>query len=396
MTRSSRIVLFILALTFCVAVIATAVVFATPDSDGFPRTFHGITPLGTVVRPVVHSGGDGPRHRGGEGEGAAEKPVLVQHLRGAFKTLNPGPQPTQAAYKFKITFVMQDGIPLVALRVLSQDNLFVCVADTGSMELNLGGTSCTRCDKFYGSYAHSAALDAAPGQLLVYGTQKDLVKEVIDKVQLHVDGDVYEIPVCVTVKRSKAQSNYNVFGMQKESDAILHYMMQKKNSLLVRFEKPVGTIAGLSNKASAAFERNARVKVPLVKSDMGFFMTRVRGLRVGSTDVATSAKPIIWDTGSNMTSMPRNSFVACLPGLRRREPLTFLLDDGNEFTVESKHYVWHGSRELMLDDDLDVLGSKGSGYIIMGSYLMQTYQFLFSSSSLSIADVSQGPIELGM
>ena len=301
---------------------------------------------------------------------------------------------------------MQGGVPLLAVRVLSQPTVFVCVADTGSMELNLSGSSCARCDLGYGRYEHSAALDRAPSQLLVYGTQSDFVKEVEDRIQLHKGGESYEMPICVTVERSKSRSNFNVFGLQDarsggkangEGGGILSYMMRPDYRLLVRFVpagRTDGLIASISREAARRFEQKAVLRVPLTWSEMGFFMTRLEGIRVGDTNVNTSARLVIWDTGSNLTSLPEATFKRCLRGLNARRPITFVLDGRNEYTVEPANYVWQGSQDLMLDDDLEVLGEQGKGYIIMGAHCMQEQQFLFSRDHLSIAPSSFGPIEV--
>lgn len=328
-------------------------------------------------------------------------------LRGPYKALNLQPLDLGDTYQFRIPFVMHGGVPLIAVRVLSQPTVFVCVADTGSMELNLSGSKCARCDLGYGRYEHTDALDTAPSQLLVYGTQSDLVKEVSDSIQFHQGGETHTLPVCVTVERSKSQSNFNVFGLQdwrlrsreprSAPEGILGYVMRQRHHLLVRFDRIAashGVVASISEPAARRFEQKAALKVPLTWSDMGFFMTRLDGIRVGDADISTGARIVIWDTGSNLTSLPKATFARCLRGLNARRPITFVLEGRNEFAVEPANYVWKGSDEIMLDDDLDVLGAKGPGYIIMGAYCMQGYQFLFSHGFLHIAPSSFGAIEL--
>jgi hypothetical protein len=330
---------------------------------------------------------------------AAPQTVQVDPLRGQYSGLNMRAVPPALTYCFAIPFVMQDGVPLIAVRVMSQPNLFVCVADTGSMELNLSGSGCARCDRGYGEYVHTPELEAAPSSVLTYGTQRDVVKEVHDAVQFHTRGATYSTSVCVTVERTKSLSNFNVFGLQDGrrngvADGVLGRVFGPDHGLLVRFENAAGgLLAGVTGPAAAAFRRRAALAVPLTWSDMGFFMTKVNYLKVGATRVDTTARLVIWDTGSNLTSLPRATFAKCVRGLQARQPFTFALDGNADFTVEAPQYTWRGTRELMVDDDLQVLGPRAPGYIIMGAYCMQGYQLLFTRDTLYIAPSDAGAIE---
>ena len=167
------------------------------------------------------------------------------------------------------------------------------------------------------------------------------------------------------------------------------------HSLLIRFENVAGgLIAGVDAAGTAAFRRRAALTVPLTWSDMGFFMTKVDYLRVGATRIDTTARLIIWDTGSNLTSLPKATFAKCVRSLRARQPFTFCLDGGAEFTVDAPNYTWRGTKELMVDDDLQVLGSRAPGYIIMGAYCMQGCQLMFTQDRLYIAPSSLGAVEI--
>jgi hypothetical protein len=354
-------------------------------SPGWPRGGDGAAGLA-----VGDSGGGG----GGGGAGRAR----VQALRGQYAGLNLHECPAAATYCFAVPFVMRDGVPLMSVRVTSQSNLFVCVADTGSMELNLSGSGCARCDRGYGQYQHTPELEAAPSQVLTYGTQRDVVKEVHDELQFHAGGATYPTPICVTVERTKSLSNFNVFGLQDgrqgDSAGVLGNVFGPDHSLLVRFQDEAGgLVAGVTAAAAAAFRRRATLAVPLTWSDMGFFMTKVYFLRVGAVRVDTTARLVIWDTGSNLTSLPKATFAKCARGLHARQPFTFCLDGDAEFTVDARNYTWRGTRDLMVDDDLQVLGSKAPGYIIMGAYCMQGYQLLFTRDHLYIAPSAAGAIE---
>ena len=376
-----------LALTFLVAIVAVIVV--AEREHGAPPTIVIANKLGNRQHQQLSAT---------RVDRLLTNAMPYSKLRNRYSRLNLKRLKPNNVYQFKVYCMMQDGIPLMAMRVLSQSNLFVCVADTGSMELNLSGSSCVQCDKGYGHYAHTTQLDEADGQLLVYGTQKDLVKEVEDQVQLHHGGQLYDVPICVTVKRSLAQSNYNVCGLQNTGGrgdvGFLDSILAKRDNLLVRFEHPLGTIAGLKPAAVKRFEQRAPIQVPLVSSrGMGFYMTRIKGIKVGQNPIKTNAQLIIWDTGSNLTSFSRSTFRTLKNKLRTREPVTFVLEGGKEFVIESKNYYWHGTRDLMMDNDLDVLGPDASGYIIMGAYCMQGHQFLFAKDHLTIAPSHLGPIE---
>ena len=413
----SLVVLFIV-----IAVAVTTALVCTPSPLMSPFTLPADAAFGGAYSEGRGGGGgldrlavarDGNRQAGVEAVALLEgDQAPPRTLRAPYEALNLRPPPADAAYQFLIPFVMQGGVPLLAVRVLNQATVFVCVADTGSMELNLSASSCARCDLGYGMYEHAAALDSAPSQLLVYGTQSDFVKEVQDRIQLHEGGESYAMPICVTVERSKSQSNFNVFGLQdarpRRSQAtekgqgdggggILSYMMRPSHRLLVRFDaadRTDGVIASVGEAASRRFEQKAVLRVPLTWSEMGFFMTRLEGIRVGDTNIKTSARLVIWDTGSNLTSLPKPTLERCMRGLNARRPITFVLDGRNEFTVDAVNYVWKGSQDIMLDDDLEVLGAQGAGYIIMGAHCMQEHQFLFTSDHLSIAPSSFGPIEV--
>ena len=366
--------------------------------EGLPPSLGG-APVSLGSSPDLLGGGREGAARVGVGDsGDRGGRARVQALRGQYAGLNLQESPAPATYCFAVPFVMQDGVPLMAVRVTSQSNLFVCVADTGSMELNLSGSGCARCDRGYGEYQHTPELEAAPSQVLTYGTQRDVVKEVHDELQFHAGGATYPMPVCVTVERTKSLSNFNVFGLQdgrqSDSEGVLGKVFGPDHSLLVRFQDEAGgLVAGVTAAATAAFRRRATLAVPLTWSDMGFFMTKVYFLRVGPARIDTTARLVIWDTGSNLTSLPKATFAKCARGLRARQPFTFCLDGNAEFTVDARNYTWRGTRELMVDDDLQVLGSKAPGYIIMGAYCMQGYQLLFTRDHLYIAPSAAGAIE---
>jgi hypothetical protein len=373
-----------------VALLATA---ASPHTAG--RNVEGPEGLGlgASARSAGSAGSAGQR--------------LLEPLQEPYAALNLVPPPSPSRYCFSVPFVLQDGVPLVAVRITSQPNLFVCVADTGSMELNLSGSGCARCDRGYGQYQHTPALDAADSQVLTYGTQRDVVKQVRDEIQFHAGGQVYPLHLCVTVERTKSLSNFNVLGLQdgragqsqdegsNSTEGVLGNVFGAQHSLLVRFDATNGggTLAGVTAAGAAAFRRRATLAVPLTWSDMGFFMTRVDAVQVGGARIATTARLIIWDTGSNLTSLPKLTFAKCVRGLRARQPLTFWLDGGAAFVVEAEQYMWHNRRDLMVDDDLQVLGPKAPGYIIMGAYCMQGYQLLFTPDRLFFAPAELGPIE---
>ena len=305
------------------------------------------------------------------------------------------PQPP-APYHFKIPFVMQSGIPLIAVRVMSQRDIFVCVADTGSMHLNISSSVCRRCDGKYGSYAPTEELLAAPTEELRYGTQHDVVSKVNDLIQLHLGTAAFPIPVHVAVRRDKALSNYNVFGLldaRDDNEGLASAILGDQNELIVRFGTPTGIVAGVNLAAARRFQSRASAVARLIKSSLGFYIVRLTGLWAGDVKVPTTAQLVIVDTGSNMTSFPRTTYSVLAPLLQHGQPLTLELD-GQAVRIQSRHLFWENSRMLMLDDDLSVLGRNASDYMILGSYCMQGHQLLFGRDTLCVAPSVSGTIEL--
>lgn len=300
-------------------------------------------------------------------------------------------------YRFNVPFVMQDGVPLLAVRVLSQATPFVCVADTGSMHLNISSSSCRRCDKGYGFYERTPQLDRAPSSTLVYGTQQDVVKEVPETIQLHEDGRVFPTSAHVTVRRDKAYSNYNVFGMldgRATREGIAAAILGANHDLLVRFNAHgIGRLIGLNSVGSQKFTSRAPVSARLIQTSMGFYMVRVTAIYCDGEPVPTSVKLAIIDTGSNMTSFPRATFRSLAPRLAKGARLS-LEFDGKAMHVDSSEVFWKGGRDMMLDDDLTVLGRNAKDYMILGSHCMQAHQLLFTKTTLSIAPNSAGKLEL--
>lgn len=328
--------------------------------------------------------------------GQLASPVAVRELPRRYRALTMTAEPP-SPYRFQVPFVMQDGVPLLAVRVLSQATPFVCVADTGSMHLNISASTCRRCDKGYGFYEPTVQMASAPSSTLVYGTQHDQVKEVPETMQLHRDGRVFETAVHVTVRRDKAYSNYNVFGMldgRGSKEGIADAILGPDHSLLVRFNSHGnGRLIGLNKAASRKFVSQAPVAARLVKSSMGFYMVRVTGVYCDDVPVPTTVKLAIVDTGSNMTSFPRATFRALAPRLARGGRLT-LEFDGKPMHVSSSEVFWKGGRDMMLDDDLTVLGRNARDYMILGSHCMQSHQLLFTSDTLAVAPISAGKLEL--
>jgi hypothetical protein len=305
------------------------------------------------------------------------------------------PQPP-TPYQFKIPFVMQSGIPLIAVRVMSQRDIFVCVADTGSMHLNISSSVCRRCDGKYGSYAPTEELLKAPTEELRYGTQHDVVSKVNDLIQLHLGPTAFPTPVHVAVRRDKALSNYNVFGLldaRDDNEGLASAILGDSNELIVRFGTPTGVVAGVNLAAARLFQSRASAVARLVKSSMGFYIVRLTGLWAGDVKVPTTTQLVIVDTGSNMTSFPRTTYSVLEPLLQHGQPLTLELD-GQAVRIQSRHLFWENTRMLMLDDDLSVLGRNASDYMILGSYCMQGHQLLFGRDKLCIAPSASGKIEL--
>ena len=328
--------------------------------------------------------------------GADQSHMLLDHSP-AVKTspwLRSSKQP-QSPYLFLIPFVMQDGIPLVSVRIMSQKSMFVCVADTGSMHLNVGASTCAKCTQQYGSFVPTEALQNAPEEPLHYGTQHDVVKQVADSIQLHTNGRTYSTPVHVAVRREMAVSNYNVFGMLRDDTEGISYAILKQNSsLLVRFAEPAGRIGGIDAVSATKFEQRSSVVARLIKSSaMGFYMVRLTGLWAGDDKIETTTQLVIVDTGSNMTSFPKSTMRQLRPKLKHMQALTLELD-GQAMRIQPKHLFWRNTSHLMLDDDLTVLGRNAQDYMILGCYCMQGHQLLFKHDKLCIAPSHLGAIEL--
>ncbi|MDC0367013.1 hypothetical protein OAM67_01155 [bacterium] len=297
------------------------------------------------------------------------------------------PSPNEP-YEFRIPFKMYEGVPMVSLHISTQRRPFIAVADTGSMHLNLSSSSCQWCNKGNGAYKSTPALEAAPSKMLTYGTQHDEVKKVHDRIRLHSDSDEIVVPVHVTVKRSKAQSNHNVMGLltnhklRRNKHGLLNHLLGPQNHLFLEFDRGRGHVSGVDARYTEGMRPHAIAKCTRVHSTMGFYIVRVSGIWCGNAQIPSTARYAIIDSGSNMTSLSPQTYRACLPHFVRRAPLVIEFD-AQPLVVEPRNYIWHNSKDYMVDDDLGVLRGN-TDYIILGAYCMQGYSFLFSEDEILI------------
>jgi hypothetical protein len=302
-------------------------------------------------------------------------------------TAHPG-----APFQFLMPFVLHEGVPLVTIQLDSQSEPFVCVADTGSLHLNVSADTCRKCNKSDGIYEATQELRLAVSTTLTYGTQKDAVKQVRDHVQFHHDSDFIPVPVHVTVRRDVTLSNYNVMGLLqtigggwpgRRGDGLLSHILADNHYLYLQYLRGTGFVGSVDEDFAGDMQRDAVVRARQVPSSLGFYMVRITGMYMGTTPIPTKALYLIIDSGSNMMSMDTHTLQRCMPGMRLSKPMTIELD-GQPFVIQPRNYRWMNGPEMMVDDDLTVLNNSPK-YIIIGSYCMQEYDYLFTPHELVIS-----------
>jgi hypothetical protein len=305
----------------------------------------------------------------------------------SFRHLTDVPAP-RSPFRFRLPMEFHDSVPMVSVWLEGQSRPFLCVADTGSLQLNVSADVCEVCDGTRGVFESTDALRAASEEWLRYGTQHDVVKKIDSAVRLHTDAAFVPIPLCVTVKRAVAESNYNVAGLlQHGDDCLLSRILPADHSLYIRILEGRGFFGGLETAAAQQLAAaNALVVAPLLPSETRFYMVRLTGIRMGGRRIRSAAKYLIIDTGSNMTSFPKAVYDQMLPGLWQREPLTLEIA-GQPLTINAPQYCWMGGPDLMVDDDLAILHDDPE-YVIWGAHLMQLLNLVFVNGELVVTSAA--------
>ena len=357
----------------------------------------------------------------------------------------------RSSYLFRVPVHFKDGVPMVSVRIDGQPAEFVGVADTGSHYLNLAADTCKSCDGKFGSFVTTPQLQrqlhAQPTVWLRYGTQHDAAKVIKGAgVQLDAGGKSLRADVHVTMDRVMAASNFNVVGLlrrvgrrshemeraEQGADAdegahpeFLSQILPPTSALYIRFYGNQvahltnrGFVAGVPRDVVQNLRRNATVSTRLLPSlaTVGSYVVHLTAVRVGGRAVEGAPKFLLIDTGSNMTSFPRQAFADMLPALLRGAALTLEIDHqpvdisaatytyvgaeqgaekgaergaekgaekGAEQGTEQGFGVFrpHGpdpvERRLMIDDDLRILDDAPT-YAIWGAHAMRGHNLVFT------------------
>jgi hypothetical protein len=302
--------------------------------------------------------------------------------------------------KFYWRFIMREGIPFIRIRLASQpDHPFLCVLDSGSADLNVASPECDFCDAAHGVYESS--VHRGLRTTLAYGSQVDTAVVKRDRVILTEGGDAQSaaaaaVDVHVTVERTRDSSNFNVFGLS--STGFLAKLLGPARALLINFpwHNTGGFVTSIGLQEAAAYRACALVHAPLehVRS-LPFYMVRVKALRVGGVAVP-APRYCIFDTGSNVVSVPPASFEALAPrlGIGRSIEVVFgergpeaedadnadNADNAGRIVVPHAHYTYFS--QLMVDDDVPDFG-VGS-MMVLGCNGMLGHTFVFERRHVSV------------
>ena len=308
--------------------------------------------------------------------------------------------------KFYYKFTMNEGIPFIRIHLQSQPSQpFLCVLDSGSADLNVASPECGYCDGAHGAYVSNVK---GMRTTLAYGTQTDTVIKKQDGLYLTSDtsatGAVSDIDVHVTVARTKDSSNFNVFGISQ-----VGFMRNLLNNraLLISFHwhSMGGFVTSITADQASVYRDCALAHAPLVRlPSLPFYIIRLTAIKIGGISVPSPRYCII-DTGSNVISVPPQTFDALVPHIRESAPLEVIFGtagpaakkenvetDSNDGKIVVPHVNYTFFSQLMIDDDVPDFG-VGS-MMVLGCNGMMNHSFIFERNHLSVvrsnANVCEG------
>jgi hypothetical protein len=259
---------------------------------------------------------------------------------------------------------MKDGVPLVKLKIgKRRPDSVTCIADSGSMELNIAHASCRGCVKSRGAY--TGEIETQNQSTIVYGSQADTVVRTEDYIHPFPN----KIPFVTTIKRKEGTSNFSVFGLLKAEDGTTNHMVP--NTYCLYMEVPdEGQVGFLTRKKPRELE--TMVRFDLDRQIEPFVGLKVSKIVYKNSEVDTSLSHCIVDSGSNMSSFPTHIYEKLVKASHFPATLYFELPDRTLYGFElgRKQLLWHKlDGEFMIDDDVGILSKADC--MILGCFAMQ-------------------------